>query len=1383
MIQFFTLDNINELVLKAHSYISRIGIKIIDDKTCEGSSILEGHFYRFINLLDVIESRKDFDTTEDKFQRLVYKLYGYVNNECIYYNSLYIELGNSPGYLPITINTTFLQLLDTPDSYLGQTKKLVSVNNSETGLEFVNTSDLFQEVGNGLIVDSVTNKIYLGGSLVTPTIINTHGTQFFAVGNASAGEGGSIQILPNGAALAVKAVSGALNKLVFNGTIGDATDNTIVFTDDIASKGVVYAHDYSTLGKLDNRWIPDWGTISSSFAIDTNVVHLTGFSNQLINNGIQLHNTTDDYTLAVQGKGISNSDYQITTNGSNAFFNIFIRNGLGIVGKTGNSIASFNDQNVGADNANIIFYFPASGPKFDTNEASFGSGDSISIFTNNIVRAHTSQGFTFADVNNINYKSTQHTFKDLSGNSYLTLGNGSDGPISEAVHLRVTNAPTNALDVVRLQELLTVNSSYTAATTAVSGINVFGTSYEGPGFGASNPSTLSWVPLIKNPTGWIINNQAVSSAFVCDQTRFIYSTPIISRTLTIYDIGVNDMDFYYTDVDKQAIFANEHLATIAYLSIPDNKKILANSSSVTYTGTWTNGKYSISKQTSGNGNTATFSITGTTVIVSTTVGDGLTGGFTIKIDGALQGTYTNGTVASMITNNGSGINYGPSIKIFTGLSNTIHTVVITTTNANAVFFDWAAGVDTTTSNPRVYVSNLIYQNATGNPYPINNPNVDAYNGFISNNIGILTGLGLNLTLIDINSVINPATDVGAFGLHPNDAGYAKIATKILSTIPSTFYNVGSTIQTLSSANNAASWQVLKNTNAGARAGIGIQFQNDDSSNASIFRASSVYSEGTAYGLYITNNSVSNNTVLTNDIIFNTGALEALRLLSGNVRLPQFKTVGVITNSTNGQLNSTVTLASTLGGSGVNNAGNLTWGAGGTLGSMAFISTASPTFTGTMTVPTGNFGGNLVSMVNAWPTTANTIFGASASGGASYPFTANLHAIIAPRPAFDIVFGSGNPTVTRGYVSALSGNLNWGATSGTDIGALFSVTQPTTGNGTVSNAASGTTVTGVGTQFTNTFKVGDTITIGGETQTISAIASNTSMTTSTWTAIHTALPYTLVGGNRLQVFGNGITTVSNINKVNITAPTTSATLTLVQGSTLATSGAFSTTLTATAATNITLPVSGTLYSTLSGSITSSQLSTSLTDETGTGSVVFSISPTFTGIPLAPTATLGTNNIQIATTAFVKSNSLQRLKSFYTDVVATTSAADAYVYTIPANTLVADGQVINAEYSTSENGTTGTETILFYFAGIQILNTGAITPINGENRIKVTIIRNSPTSFKSHIWVQRNANPPIFQTSQHNSGTFDPTINNDLKFNIVSSISSVLTLTSGIITYLP
>jgi hypothetical protein len=50
-------------------------------------------------------------------------------------------------------------------------------------------------------------------------------------------------------------------------------------------------------------------------------------------------------------------------------------------------------------------------------------------------------------------------------------------------------------------------------------------------------------------------------------------------------------------------------------------------------------------------------------------------------------------------------------------------------------------------------------------------------------------------------------------------------------------------------------------------------------------------------------------------------------------------------------------------------------------------------------------------------------------------------------------------------------------------------------------------------------------------------------------------------------------------------------------------------------------------------TSAQIAAALTDETGTGSVVFSGSPALTGVPTAPTAAVGTNTTQIATTAHV------------------------------------------------------------------------------------------------------------------------------------------------------
>jgi fibronectin-binding autotransporter adhesin len=108
--------------------------------------------------------------------------------------------------------------------------------------------------------------------------------------------------------------------------------------------------------------------------------------------------------------------------------------------------------------------------------------------------------------------------------------------------------------------------------------------------------------------------------------------------------------------------------------------------------------------------------------------------------------------------------------------------------------------------------------------------------------------------------------------------------------------------------------------------------------------------------------------------------------------------------------------------------------------------------------------------------------------------------------------------TNNICNTNPGNVGVGTSSSPTT--TFQVTQATAGVGTVSTTAGGTTVTGVGTQFSNTFKVGDTITANGETRTISAISSDTSLTTDAWTNTNSGVAYTLVGGARFSVLGNG-----------------------------------------------------------------------------------------------------------------------------------------------------------------------------------------------------------------------------------------------------------------------
>lgn len=138
-------------------------------------------------------------------------------------------------------------------------------------------------------------------------------------------------------------------------------------------------------------------------------------------------------------------------------------------------------------------------------------------------------------------------------------------------------------------------------------------------------------------------------------------------------------------------------------------------------------------------------------------------------------------------------------------------------------------------------------------------------------------------------------------------------------------------------------------------------------------------------------------------------------------------------------------------------------------------------------------------------------------------------------------------------------------------------------------------------------------------------------------------------------------------------------TITLGGSLTTVGAFTTSITSTATTAVTLPTSGTLYGTASGSITSAQLLASVSDETGTGVLVFGTSPTLTTSLLMTSGfvmnwnggnvvlthssavlTLGTGDLQItnagtASTSVVTNNGTQTLTNKWLKVRTNTIAS--------------------------------------------------------------------------------------------------------------------------------
>lgn len=147
-------------------------------------------------------------------------------------------------------------------------------------------------------------------------------------------------------------------------------------------------------------------------------------------------------------------------------------------------------------------------------------------------------------------------------------------------------------------------------------------------------------------------------------------------------------------------------------------------------------------------------------------------------------------------------------------------------------------------------------------------------------------------------------------------------------------------------------------------------------------------------------------------------------------------------------------------------------------------------------------------------------------------------------------------------------------------------------------------------------------------------------------------------------------------------------TITLGGNLTTSGAFTTTLTVTANTSVTLPISGTLYGTAAASITSAQLLSSVSDETGTGVAVFATTPTLVTPVLGVATATSVNKVAItapttsATLTLVTGSSLITAGAFATTLTATATTNS----TLPAGTHTLaqlDGPAFSAATTTVPN----------------------------------------------------------------------------------------------------
>jgi lysophospholipase L1-like esterase len=308
------------------------------------------------------------------------------------------------------------------------------------------------------------------------------------------------------------------------------------------------------------------------------------------------------------------------------------------------------------------------------------------------------------------------------------------------------------------------------------------------GFGVS--SADAYPALIAADKSWTLNNLAASSTQAEDvgQADRVFQQSITASSKSIILSGYNDMRAWGTIQNGLDTYEGTLRALLVWLATPATKKVNGQSTAVSKTGPWTSLTTSAYPTTIGIYSsqlnaTATMSVYGTVVYVTSIRLSTGGGAFSITIDGVNHGTYS--CSGAQITT--AGMAYAPFAVRVGGLEEGLHTVVITvTTAANTYLMSVSGNLGVTTLNgPSVWVGNCLRMTASG--YPLggsshgNGSDAAAakYNTVIRRVVRELASDGLNIGLADAAAVYDLSTEVQSDQIHPNTAGHRTIADAFL----------------------------------------------------------------------------------------------------------------------------------------------------------------------------------------------------------------------------------------------------------------------------------------------------------------------------------------------------------------------------------------------------------------------------------------------------------------------------------------------------------------------------------------------------------------------------------------------------------------------------
>ena len=256
----------------------------------------------------------------------------------------------------------------------------------------------------------------------------------------------------------------------------------------------------------------------------------------------------------------------------------------------------------------------------------------------------------------------------------------------------------------------------------------------------------------------------------------VYPTKIVHRDQSIIIPGMNDM-YYWPAESLQTAGRTQFLealtAILAWLSTPDTTKQYAQNAG-SYSGSWDNSTDyggAISKYASTTA-TATFTVYGSTIIIGTTKKHSSGGNFSITIDGNSQGNISSSGGADY-----SGEpTYHPIVTIYTGLTNTTHTVVLTSSISGTSQVDYITAL----SFPLDGYVNKVYCGGTPRILSTSyDTEADYYNTLCQSAITTISTIGLPVVYSNTPNWYNPREHlaIGSDSFNPSATGHTHIAEK------------------------------------------------------------------------------------------------------------------------------------------------------------------------------------------------------------------------------------------------------------------------------------------------------------------------------------------------------------------------------------------------------------------------------------------------------------------------------------------------------------------------------------------------------------------------------------------------------------------------------